>query len=251
MNCFGKIFNLTIFVCNFLFFLTGCGILGLGAYMQTNIKTFGDFMVDYDVNSAVILMTLGGIVLGLAFLGCCGACTENPCLMFTYATAIAIILICEIGAAVTMMVFKDDVARVLQDGLIKGLDGYGIESNVTDAYTATTKSWDELQTNMKCCGVTEYTDWENSPQLKSNNSVPDSCCKEITEGCGTGELDKVQEVNGNIYTSGCLDKIFDVIKDNIFYVAIAAACIVAVQCIIVCVACCLGNSMKKAQYEQK
>jgi hypothetical protein len=34
-------------------------------------------MVDYDVNSAVILMTLGGIVLGLAFLGCCGACTGN------------------------------------------------------------------------------------------------------------------------------------------------------------------------------
>ena len=77
MNCFGKIFNLTIFVCNFLFFLSGCGILGLGAYMQANINSFGDFMVDYDVNSSVILMALGGVILALAFLGCCGACTGN------------------------------------------------------------------------------------------------------------------------------------------------------------------------------
>lgn len=251
MNCFGKIFNLTIFVCNFLFFLTGCGIIGLGGYMQANMETFGDFMVDYGVNSSVVLMTLGGIILGLAFLGCCGACTENACLMYTYASAIAIILVCEIGSAVAMMIFKDDVAHVLEDGLIKGLDGYGKDSNVTDAYTATTKSWDELQTNMRCCGVTEYTDWGKNQGLNSTDSVPDSCCKEFTEGCGTGELGKIQAVDGNIYTAGCLDKVFDVIKDNIVWVAIAAACIVAVQCIIVCVACCLGNSMKKAQYERK
>jgi hypothetical protein len=43
--------------------------------MQANIESFGDFMVDYDVDSAVILMGLGGVILCLSFLGCCGACT--------------------------------------------------------------------------------------------------------------------------------------------------------------------------------
>ena len=75
MNCFGRIFNLTIFVCNFLFFLTGCAILGLGAYIQANIEYFGDFMIDYNVDSGIILMVLGGIILAISFLGCCGACT--------------------------------------------------------------------------------------------------------------------------------------------------------------------------------
>ena len=75
MNCCGKIFNLTIFVCNFFIFLTGCAILGLGAYIQANLENFGEFMIDYNVNSGIILMAMGGIILFVAFLGCCGAGT--------------------------------------------------------------------------------------------------------------------------------------------------------------------------------
>ena len=176
--------------------------------------------------------------------------------MYTYAAAIVIILVCEIGAAVTMMIFKDDVARVLEDGLIEGLDGYGLESKGTDAYAATTKSWDELQTHMKCCGVKDYTDWGKNLALNESNSVPDSCCKEFNVGCGNGVLTNMPDDQSsakleNIYKAGCLKNVFHVIKDNIVWVAIGAACVVAIQCAIVCVACCLGNSMKKAQYEQK
>ena len=55
--------------------MTGCAILGLGAYIQANLESFGDFMIDYHVNSGVILMVMGGIILFVAFLGCCGAGT--------------------------------------------------------------------------------------------------------------------------------------------------------------------------------
>ena len=286
MNCCGKLFNLTIFVSNFLFFLTGCAILGLGAYMQANINTFGDFMIDYDVNSAVMLMGLGGVILCLAFLGCMGACTgkncqqnislpklppiyctsnriysnkygihlfslESACLMYTYATTIAIVLTVEIGAGVALLIFKSSVSDILEQGLVDGLDSYGIETNVTDAYAATTKSWDELQQNMKCCGVTEFTDWGANPIKNATGAVPDSCCKEVTKGCGFGALKTENDTPDAIYTDGCLNKIFDVIQANITWVAIAAACVVAVQVVIICVSCCLGNTMKKAQYEKK
>jgi len=250
MNCCGKIFNLTIFVCNFFIFLTGCAILGLGAYIQANLESFGDFMIDYHVNSGVILMVMGGIILFVAFLGCCGAGTESACLMYTYATAIAFILVIEIGAAVALLVLKDDVYTALEKGLVDGLDNYGVESNFTDAYKATTQSWDELQTHLHCCGVTDYADWENNPTLNATQSVPDTCCKEISEGCGIGELKS--QATDNIYTNGCLQSIFNVIKNNITFVAIGAACVVGIQFIIICVACCLANNMKKqSKYEQK
>ena len=45
--------------------------------------------------------------------------------------------------------------------------------------------------------------------------------------------------------------IVELSKDNIVYVAIGASIIVAIQFVIICVACCLGNTMKKAQYEKK
>ena len=175
---------------------------------------------------------------------------ENACLMYTYATAIAIILIIEIGAAVALLVLKDQVYTALEEGLIAGLDNYGVESNTTDAYKATTESWDQLQSNLHCCGVMEYTDWAQNPILNATSSVPDSCCKEISEGCGTGELSA--ESTDNIYTNGCLESIFDIIKNNITYVAIGAACVVAIQFSIICVACCLANTMsKQSKYEQK
>ena len=75
MNCCGKIFNLTVFVCNFFIFLSGCAILGLGAYIQANLENFGAFMIDYNVDSGIILMVMGGAILFVAFLGCCGAGT--------------------------------------------------------------------------------------------------------------------------------------------------------------------------------
>ena len=169
--------------------------------------------------------------------------------MYTYASVIAIILVCEIGAGVALLIFKDDAAAILEQGLIDGLDDYGVESNVTDAHTGTTHSWDELQTNLKCCGVNDFKDWGENPQMNVTNSVPDSCCKEISEGCGNGTLS--EENPDAIYTDGCLAEVYHIISENAVWVAIAAACIVAVQITIVCVACCLGNTMKKAQYEQK
>ena len=175
---------------------------------------------------------------------------ESACLMYTYATAIAFILVIEIGAAVALLVLKDDVYTALEKGLVDGLDNYGVESNYTDAYKATTQSWDELQTHLHCCGVTDYADWENNPTLNATQSVPDTCCKEISEGCGIGEL-KSQSTD-NIYTNGCLQSIFNVIKNNITFVAIGAACVVGIQFIIICVACCLANNMnKQSKYEQK
>ena len=170
--------------------------------------------------------------------------------MYTYGTTIAIILVCEIGAAVALMIFKSDVVTVIETGLLEGLDGYGLEPNVTvSGHAATTQSWDELQRSMKCCGVVDYNDWHKNMNLNATNSVPDSCCKELSEGCGAGKL-----IPGSldvIYTDGCLNKIIVTIKDNIIWVALAAGCIVAIQVVIVCVACCLGNTMKKAQYEKK
>lgn len=35
----------------------------------------------------------------------------------------------------------------------------------------------------KCCGAANYTDWESVP-LMPKGQVPDSCCINVTQGCG-------------------------------------------------------------------
>ena len=172
--------------------------------------------------------------------------------MYTYASVIALILICEIGSAVTVLIFRDDVAKKLEEGLISGLDDYGMESNITDGITKNgpvTDSWNGLQVSLQCCGVVSFDDWGVNPNLNATDSVPDSCCKEVALGCGTGLLSK--EDPKTIYKDGCFNKVQKIIKDNAFWIAIAAGCLVAIQLVIVFVACCLGNTMKKAKYDSK
>lgn len=40
-----------------------------------------------------------------------------------------------------------------------------------------------------CCGATNYTDWETIP-LPVKGQVPDSCCVNVTQGCGTKFTEK-------------------------------------------------------------
>ena len=64
-----------VFLCNFVFFLTGCAVLGVGIYVQLVMKDYYDFLEERYLGSAIILMTTGGVILIVAFFGCCGACT--------------------------------------------------------------------------------------------------------------------------------------------------------------------------------
>ena len=72
----------TLFVCNCVLFSSGCALLGIGIYLMFNLISFGDYLEEfdpqsaldaYDQNSAVILLGLGGVIMGISFLGCCGA----------------------------------------------------------------------------------------------------------------------------------------------------------------------------------
>lgn len=240
MNCCDSMLKYIVFLCNFVFFLTGCAVLGIGIYVQLTMKDYYDFLEEKYLGSAIILMVVGGVILIVAFFGCCGACTENACMMYTFGSLVALILIVEIGCTVTIFMFKDDVWTAVNGQLIEGLVKYGNEDN-----KGMTDSWDKLQSEMKCCGVKDYTDWSQVDTFNNSSSVPDSCCtaENIGEDCGNGQLNDATQ----IYTAGCLTKLGTVIKDNLIIVGIAGAGIVVLQLIGVIVACCLGRRMKDLQ----
>jgi hypothetical protein len=160
--------------------------------------------------------------------------------MYTFGSLVALILIVEIGCTVTIFMFKDDVWTAVNGQLIEGLVKYGNEDN-----KGMTDSWDKLQSEMKCCGVKDYTDWSQVDTFNNSSSVPDSCCtaENIGEDCGNGQLNDATQ----IYTAGCLTKLGTVIKENLIIVGVAGAGIVVLQLIGVIVACCLGRRMKDLQ----
>ena len=106
MGCCETMLRYIIFLINFVFFLASVAVIAIGAYIQIQMKTYLEFIDNSYIGSAVVLIVLGAIIMVVAFFGCCGACTENPCMMYTYGTLLALILIALIGVTVTIVVFK-------------------------------------------------------------------------------------------------------------------------------------------------
>jgi len=98
--------------------------------------------------------------------------------------------------------FKIQEGGIGPSDVIKSISEYGINPEVT-------KSWDDMQTHMMCCGGnswrTGYTDYQHTSLAKED--VPDTCCIEPTEGCGRGILavgQSPRDIQEKIFVHGCV-----------------------------------------------
>ena len=221
-----------IFLVNFVIFVTGCVVFGFGLAIHLKVGEFSGFVQDSSINSSIVLMVAGGVILLVTFFGCCGTCTENPCMLYTFGTLLALILLVEIGAIVTAVVFKGQAAEIVSEAMNAGLKEYNKDEG-------TQKAWDSMQTTFQCCGVDSYQDWNEA----LGGSVPDSCCLSPVGGCGQGVI------SGNkpdsIHTEGCLNKFTEFISSNVVIVGAIAGAVVVLQLIGIIVVCCLANRMRE------
>jgi len=236
MNCCETIIKYIVFLFNFVFFLTSVALIGIGAYIQINMTKYLDFLGDSYINTSIILIIIGSLMLIVTFFGCCGACTENHCMMYTYGTMLALILLSLIGVAVTVYIFKDDARKLISANMKDGMQNY----NKTGS-RGVTDTWDIMQSDFKCCGVDSYKEWFNVT-LFSNGDVPDSCCKEIVDGCGKGASpDK-------IYVTGCLASFENFITGNAAASIGVGVGVIVLLFLGVCVSCCVAKGMAEKHH---
>ena len=95
-NCCDSMLKYLIFIVNFFFFVTGVALVSMGAYVQIQMSEYFNFLGDSYLNTSIVFIVLGVVILIIGFFGCCGACTENHCMVFTYATLLALVVIVEV-----------------------------------------------------------------------------------------------------------------------------------------------------------
>jgi len=234
MGCCETMLRYIIFLINFVFFLASVAIIAIGAYIQIQMKTYLEFIDNAYISSAIVLIVLGAIIMIVAFFGCCGACTENACMMYTYGTLLALILIALIGVTVTIVVYKGDVEKIVKENMEKAMKNYNNETN-----KGVKDTWDLLQKDVKCCGTEEYKDWFGVAGF-AQNQVPDSCCKVETEGCG-----RTMTNIDDFYTAGCFVTFKTEILDN-SSMAIGVGVGIGVLIFLgVLIGCCQAKTMKE------
>jgi len=210
-----------VFIFNFLFFLTGCGLIGLGVWLNIERDDW-EGISDYDyISVANVIIAAGAIIVIVAFLGCCGAITENRWMLLGFFIFLLIIFLLEIGAGIAAYVWRGEIEDELR---------IQIEKRIPERYyseTGVSKAMNSIQKHFECCGIDKIEDWAPQVGVNSNvGSVDGSCCKTdasvsgYSSSCGKKLYSIAIAIKEQYYSKGCYASIRDFLEDNLLYVGI-------------------------------
>ncbi|CAL4078240.1 unnamed protein product, partial [Meganyctiphanes norvegica] len=151
-------------------------------------------------------MTLGVAITAVSTAGAIATMAPNP-KAFKYCSSLLVLLVAaELLVTAGMYKQQDMLAQALNTFMDKKMvvstQDYG--DGISD-----TQLWDEIQSEMNCCGVIDYKDWFGT-KFGNGTSVPDSCCLLPEQGCGQNIIQSV-DPSDDIITEGCLPTIIKAI----------------------------------------
>ncbi|XP_026143932.1 tetraspanin-4-like isoform X2 [Carassius auratus] len=195
--------------------LGGCGILGVGVWLsitQGNFATLSSSLPS--LSAANLLIAVGSIIMVIGCLGCVGAVKENRPLLLSFFILLLMILLLEILFIILFFAYQDEIDLYAQSDLKKGLQLFGTEGNI-----GLTNAWSIVQTDFRCCGVNNHTDWFH---VYNATRVPDSCCLEYSDNCGL-------ENPGTWWTAPCYERVKGWLQENLVALWIFALCTALTQ----------------------
>uniref|UniRef100_A0A8C1LBI1 Tetraspanin n=2 Tax=Cyprinus carpio TaxID=7962 RepID=A0A8C1LBI1_CYPCA len=201
-----------MFLFNLLFWLSGCGLLGVGIWLSVSQGSFATFSPSFpSLSAANLVITLGSVIMVTGFLGCLGAIKENKCLLLS----------------VSRHLNFHNVSENAKQDLKDGLRLYNTDNNI-----GLRNAWNIIQAEWQCCGVTGHTDWHDALQEKT---VPDKCCQEHYRECG-------RNATNVFWSQGCYEKVEEWLNDNKHLLGTIAMCVLVLQL--------LGMAFSMTLYQQ-
>ncbi|XP_022082820.1 CD9 antigen-like isoform X2 [Acanthaster planci] len=232
-----------MFAFNFLFWLCGCALLGVGLWLcfepsvQQYATASGD-LKEYYI-AVYVIIGVGGLMMLVGFLGCCGACMENTVLLGMFFTFLLLICVAEVGGGIWCYLNREQLKSIVEKGILSTIrEAYQEDNQVI------VKAVDNMQQQLKCCGAVGPNDWEDS----AYGRLPDSCCRGETEGCTEGISFPITLLT--VYNEGCTSALFKMLEDNAVLVAGLAIGIGAVQLLGMLFSLCLCCAIRRADREK-
>ncbi|KAM6940077.1 tetraspanin 34a [Xenentodon cancila] len=229
--CCSSFLKIMMFIFNGGIFLAGAAILGVGVWVEVDSSSLLGFLEGVEdapnelsqlVHVGYLLIGVGAVLLVIGFLGCCGAMRESRCMLLTFFSIVLIIFLIEVAGAIVLLVFQG-----LADQLLKGVEtqvrasiqkNYGNDNSLTSLWNATMEEF-------KCCGYTNYSDFNNSPFAVMHGDVyPATCCNQ-TVVAGVCDADGADRSD----IQGCFAVLLELIEENAVIIAAVALGVAALE----------------------
>ncbi|XP_003978141.1 leukocyte surface antigen CD53 [Takifugu rubripes] len=212
-----KCLKFTMCAANFLCFICGVAVLGLGIWLLMNFRMAVLTPSLASFNMANILLVSGIIITCVSFLGFMGALKENRCLLLTFFLLLFLLMLMELTAACILLINESQIGDKVKEELFRDLQ----KANSTEGMG----NWDLVQNKLGCCGVNNYTDW--------GTNIPNSCC--------------VSSCNGSAaYKTGCLEVLKNRFEENYLTTGISVIVICIIEVLGMCFAMTLFCHISKS-----
>ncbi|XP_077456959.1 tetraspanin 36 [Stigmatopora argus] len=188
MDC-GIITSKTVLLfISLVFWAAGAGLAYVGAQILNSFGTYDSFVQDehqYVLIPAVVIICISILMFAFGLLGCCATIRESKVGLSFFFLIIMVMFAAEVAVLVLSLIYQGKINGQLENSMTNTFSKYGSDTSTVD----------NLQTQLQCCGVSNYTSWFNTTWYQSHNgTVPKSCCKNNSISC-TGRLDQLNMLN--------------------------------------------------------
>lgn len=202
--------------------------------MQVELHKYMELSADFSDTAPYVLVGTGALILFIGTLACCCTVKGQPALLYLYGGFLAVVLVLEIGLAISIYAYKDRLSDGFDRGLNQSMSAYGSVGSA-----AKTADFDRMQEKLHCCGSHSYKDWD---ELSMPRPVPRSCCINYRR-CDISD-------NQQIHTQGCFTKVVQFLEHNMSSIGAVALGVAFFPLLGAILSCCLAGNINKAKYEQ-
>ncbi|XP_066254935.1 23 kDa integral membrane protein-like [Euwallacea similis] len=220
MGCATGIVKYFVFIANLLFALIGLALIIIGILFKLNITEVTRVIPDNFEIAPILSIVIGAIIFVTAFLGCCGAVKESPCMLTTYAFVLLTIFIIQVAIGVYAFL------QIKNEGQLRQSIHQNVDRVFKDNTLSAIETRDATQRWLRCCGVT-------GPDEYGSNK-PSSCC--LHEVCPS--------INNNFFYEGCADKLYSFLVSKSQLIAGVAIGVAAAEIIGAIFGLCLSSSIR-------
>lgn len=201
----------------FILFVTGCII-------TSYYNAFIDFITGRYTESSIFLIVIGMLIISVSGLGLYAAVRSDSITMTTFLTIMVFCICSEIIGSITMFALNKDWTQEMEtrERLLESLHKYSGSDQLE------MEVWDLLQSDLQCCGVKSYQDYQSSALYLEKEQLPRSCCGPLQID-RLGNIAKCSKDTNSLHQLGCQEAITDYLSSKTGLMGAVAASIGLLQ----------------------
>ncbi|XP_071822394.1 tetraspanin-36-like [Apostichopus japonicus] len=224
-----KYLKLILLIFNITFSLCGLLVLFQASLTFSQDAPYLEFVGSKFKAPLITLIVTSCCFCAIGILGCIVTFKENYLAQFVVASAIFLLLLAQVCTFIVGLSLMRKLTTDVQGNMLKVMHEYSNDQM---------DRLDEIQRNLKCCGVTSFTDWHVQVDTSSNWSVPLSCCCSNTTDPKLCTYPKFAQghpstVHG-IHVQGCGELVVNYVSRSRISVDVACAIsmVVEISCLV-------------------